>query len=337
MQRFWFVLVGLITAIATGRVAAIDDLPAYKPLDKLSGKLTCIGSKSGTEVIVKWAVTFQALYPDVSLHVDQTKGSSAAFPALVTGAANLAPMSRPMSRGMIDEYTQRRGYPPTEFRIGLGGIGVIANPHNPVKGLKRSDLDAIFSASYMIAGRAVLKWGQAGVGGEWAERPIALYSLNENTGAWGLFRAEAMSMAGTMKPSAKQLDSVEAVRQAVAADPAAIGFLPLGADTTGVRVVPIADDGVVGALTLGYELPAPRTRAFVSPEPQRLADESYPLTRYFRMYVDRAPGQPWDPALREFLLYALSADGQREMQRAGYLPLPPSVAEGERTKLDVIR
>ena len=337
MPRLGLVLAALVAASMTGRIIASDDLPPYKPVDKLSGRLTCIGSKSGTEVIVTWASAFKALYPDVSVHVDQTKGSSAAFPALVTGAANLAPMSRPMSRGMIDEYTQRRGYPPTDIRIGLGGVVVIVHPQNPVKGLKRSDLDGIFSASYMIAGRAILEWGQAGVEGDWAEQPITLYSLEEDTGAWGLFRAEAMSMAGTMKPSAKQLDSVEAVRQAVAADRTAIGFLPIGTDTTNVRVVPIADDGVVGALTLGYERPAPRTSAFVSPDRESLADESYPLTRYFRMYVDRPPNQPLDPALREFLLYAISAEGQREMRKAGYLPLPPSVAELERNKLEAIR
>ncbi len=53
------------------------------------------------------------------------------------------------------------------------------------------------------------------------------------------------------------------------------------------------------------------------------------------IYLDREPGKPIDPKVREFLRYILSREGQDAVQRnAKYLPLPAHVVRAQLKKLD---
>ena len=68
---------------------------------------------------------------------------------------------------------------------------------------------------------------------------------------------------------------------------------------------------------------------------QTLRDRSYPLPDEVYFYVDRAPGRPLDPKVREFMRYVLSREGQDAVQRdAKYLPLPANVVREQLRKLD---
>jgi phosphate transport system substrate-binding protein len=65
-----------------------------------------------------------------------------------------------------------------------------------------------------------------------------------------------------------------------------------------------------------------------------LINRQYPLGRIIPAEIDRPPGQPVNPAVREFLLYVLSREGQEEIVRNGkYLPMQPEAAAREREKL----
>lgn len=311
--------------------AAAAGLPAYEPVPGLEGTVRAVGSRSGTEVVARWAEAFRRLQPGVSVEAVGS-GSGTAFPALVEGKSQLAPMSRPMTRGMVDEFRKRRGYEPLEVRIGIGGVAVFVHPSNPVAGLTRAQLDGLYSNTYFMSPSAILTWGDAGLGGEWATRPVTLYATPEKGGAWGLLRAEASTMAGQMKPSIRQLDTAQAVVDAVAADPSGVGFAPAGLRSDKVKVLPIASGIEDGAGYVGYEkTPEAERRAaeFIPPTPVELAAETYPLTRYFRLYVDHDPARPMPPALRQFLRYAMSAEAQAMMAEAGYLPLPAEVARAQ--------
>ena len=53
-----------------------------------------------------------------------------------------------------------------------------------------------------------------------------------------------------------------------------------------------------------------------------LISQKYPLTRIIPAFIDRVPGEPIDPKLREFLRYILGREGQRAvLTQSGYLPL----------------
>jgi phosphate transport system substrate-binding protein len=75
---------------------------------------------------------------------------------------------------------------------------------------------------------------------------------------------------------------------------------------------------------------------YIAPTRESVTDRSYPLTRVITMYLDRAPGQPVEPKLREFLRYVLSREGQQIVLREGqgYLPVIAPIAQKELEKLD---
>jgi phosphate transport system substrate-binding protein len=323
-------------ALAMAPTAFGAALPAYVPKPELSGALRSVGSQSGTVVIAKMANRFMEIYPNVKIEAIGS-GSGTAFPALIQGQSQMAPMSRPMSNGMVDEFTRTRGYAPFSVRVGIGGTVVFVHPSNPIRGVTRALLDGMYSNTYFLSERAILNWGDAGLKGAWTDRAISLYSISRDAGPWGQFRAETSTMASYFKPTVREAPTGEAVVDAVAQDPNGIGFAPIGFVSDRVKVLPVASLLPAGSTYAGYQISPEagrRARQYIAPTPATFADESYPLTRYFRMYADHNPAEPMAPALREFLLFMVSAEAQSMMAEAGYLPLTPAIAAAE---LETIR
>ena len=64
-------------------------------------------------------------------------------------------------------------------------------------------------------------------------------------------------------------------------------------------------------------------------------NRSYPLSRDAYIYVNRAPGRPLDPKVREFMRFVLSREGQQIIAKARiYTPLPASYIQEQLKKLD---
>ena len=59
----------------------------------------------------------------------------------------------------------------------------------------------------------------------------------------------------------------------------------------------------------------------------------YPLARFLYVYVNRAPGKPLDPVVREFLRFVFSKEGQEIVVKDGYYPLPAKVVQEELAKI----
>jgi len=69
--------------------------------------------------------------------------------------------------------------------------------------------------------------------------------------------------------------------------------------------------------------------------PENVATRRYPLIRDAYFYVNKAPGRPLDPIVREFMRYCLSREGQETIVKAGYYyPLPRDYLLEQRGKLD---
>ncbi len=62
---------------------------------------------------------------------------------------------------------------------------------------------------------------------------------------------------------------------------------------------------------------------------------TYPLVNAVYIYLNRAPGRPVSPRLKEFLRYVLSRQGQQDVVDDGmFIPLPADIAAAELAKLD---
>ena len=79
---------------------------------------------------------------------------------------------------------------------------------------------------------------------------------------------------------------------------------------------------------------APR---FTSPRDAPLAERKsgkYPLNRFLLIYINKAPGKPLDPVVKEYCKLILSKEGQEVVIKDGYLPLPAEIAKQELAKLE---
>ncbi len=306
---------GLSAALAAGSGSA--DLPAYQKSSGVSGNLSSIGSDTLNNLMALWAEGFAKVYPNVNIQIEG-KGSSTAPPALIDGTAQLGPMSRAMKSSEIDKFEKKYGYKPTQIRVALDALAVYVNKDNPVKGLTMSQVDAIFSKTRKRGHKdSVETWGQVGLPGDWAASPLSAYGRNSASGTYGFFKEHTLKN-GDYKDTVKEQPGSASVVMGVAKDRFGIGYSGMGYATSGVRKVPLAEkDG----------------DPYVTAEPENVLNDTYPLSRFLYIYVNRAPGKPMDPLLREFLTFVVSREGQEVTVKDGFIPLPTAVADEELAKL----
>ena len=73
---------------------------------------------------------------------------------------------------------------------------------------------------------------------------------------------------------------------------------------------------------------------FIPPTHETFYRRTYPLDNAVYLYLNRPPGKPLEPRLKEFLTYVLSREGQQDIVEDGmYLPLTAAAAREQREKL----
>ena len=98
MKKLIYTLVVAIifqTFIIGQSLQADKDLPQYEKVSGVSGNLGSIGSDTMNNLLTLWLEAFKKYYPNVNIQIEG-KGSSTAPPALISGTAQLGPMSRQM-------------------------------------------------------------------------------------------------------------------------------------------------------------------------------------------------------------------------------------------------
>jgi ABC-type phosphate transport system substrate-binding protein len=112
----------------TAAIALDANLPAYQAVSGVSGQIKSVGSDTLNNEMELWAKGFEALYPGVTIEIEG-KGSATAPPALLEGASQFAPMSRPMTKGEIDAFEKKYGYKPAHFRVAADALAIYVNNH----------------------------------------------------------------------------------------------------------------------------------------------------------------------------------------------------------------
>ncbi len=307
-------LAGLVAAPA---VAQVDpELPDYKPVPGVSGTIKSEGSDTMNNMMTLWSEGFLKHYPNVKVEI-VGKGSSTAFPALITGTANFGPMSRAAKSDEQDKFQEKFGYKATQLATSIDMLAVFAHKDNPIEGLSLAQVDAMYSKTRKLGyDNDVTKWGQLGLTGGFANQPISLYGRNSASGTYGYFKKVAMG-DGDYKDSVKEQPGSSGVLQAVGTEKYAIGYSGIGYKTEDVVAVPLSVKG----------------KKYYAPTAENAED--YPLTRFLFVTVNYKPNSELDPLRREFLKYVFSAQGQEDVLKDGYLPLPAEVAKEELAKVGI--
>jgi phosphate transport system substrate-binding protein len=299
------------SACAQATATAPAALAPYKRVSgEVAGSLKCVGSDTMNNLVALWAEGFKRHYPSVREAIEG-KGSASGPPALTEGTSTFGPMSRDWKPSEIDEFKQKRGYAPTVIPTAIDMLAVYVHKDNPIKGLSLDQVDAIFSKNRNGGYKSeITTWGQLGLTGEWADKPISIYGRNATSGTYGYFKENAL-FKGDFKPTVKEQPGSSAVVQAVGSDRYAIGYSGIGYRTPDVRAVALS----------------PRTgEPLVEPEAENAYSGDYPLARFLYLSVDYKPGSSLDPLRGEFLRYVLSEDGQGDVRKDGYLPVTAAVA-----------
>jgi phosphate transport system substrate-binding protein len=276
------------------------------------------------------------------------------FSGLVADTADINVMGHTAWRSDLKAFEGMYGYPPYEVMFATGGFnqgkgntpGVIffVNRDNPIAGLTLRQLDGILGAERTGGWKGstwstdaargpegnIRTWGELGLTGEWAGKPIHVYGFDATLSNWSdliqrvVFQGgdkwnpamQEMVRGGSKAPSDAQIVG------SVAGDKYGIGFNLM-------RIV--EKEPRVKALAIAAADGAP----YVAPTRETMYRRTYPLSNAVYIYINRAPGKPISPRIREFLSYILSREGQQDIVDDGmYLPLNPDAARIERGKLE---
>ncbi len=327
-----------------GDVAFVAGLPHYAPAEKVSGTIRIWGHGSFKHdfmggLVAKWLEGFNRFQPDVKLE-NRMYGTASAIGALLAGAADIALLGEEISPAAAVAFARAKGYPPTGIQVATGSLDVnffdyahmiFVHRDNPLAHLSLRQLDAIFGAEHRRgAPKNIRTWGELGLTGEWANKKIQPYgwkvdedfalffseAVLENSHRWNTDLKEFVHVT---RPDGTQYDHGEQILDALARD-------RFGIAISNVRYT----NPSVKALALGTGDAGP----FYPPTPANLIAQTYPLVRIIPAFIDRAPGQPVDPKVREFLRYLLSREGQQAiLDESNYLPLGAEAIRAQLAKL----
>lgn len=311
------VILGTVCAVAMGYSAAsrtqdmVDPaLVEYKVASGVSGNISSEGSDTLANLMTLWGEEFKRLYPNVNIQI-QAAGSSTAPPALTEGTATFGPMSREMKANELEAFEKRHGYKPTAIPVAIDALAVYVHKDNPVPGMTIPEVDAIFSATRRCGHPTDIQtWGNLGLAGDWANRPVQLYGRNSVSGTYGYFKEEALCK-GDFRDTVNEQPGSASVVQGVTKSVNGIGYSGVGYRTSGVRAVPLARK---------------QGDPYVEATPANAIAGKYPLARFLYVYVNKRPNQPLAPLEREFIRMVLSKAGQMVVVKDGYIPLPATVA-----------
>ena len=323
MKRFGIVVpvLGVVLGVAcmvvgaeatkTAGVKVDKGLPAYKATIGVSGSIKSVGSDTMNNLMTLWAEGYKRMYPATQIEIEG-KGSSTAPPALIAGTASFGPMSRKMKDKEVDAFEKAFGYKPTPLPTSIDMLAVYVHKDNPIKSLTLQQVDAIYSKTRKGGlTKDIRTWGDLGLTGQWANRPISLYGRNSASGTYGYFKKHAL-FKGDYKDSVKEQPGSSAVVQGVANDKYAIGYSGIGYKTADVRAVPLALSS--------------KTRA-VEADAANAYTGRYPLARFLYLYVNYKPGKQLEPLRAEYLKYVFSKQGQTAVIKDGYFPISAKIAE----------
>ena len=153
----------------------------------------------------------------------------------------------------------------------------------------------------------VTTWGQLGLTGDWASKPISLYGRNSASRHLRLLQG---ARALQRRLQGHREGAAGLGRRWCRASPRTGSASATAASATRRRAC--------------ARCRWPRRTAARSSRPtaENAYSGKYPLARFLYVYVNKAPGKPLDPLIREFVKLIVSKEGQEGRRQGRLLPAP---------------
>ncbi|MBS0514468.1 MAG: substrate-binding domain-containing protein [Proteobacteria bacterium] len=333
----------------------LSALPAYQPAQKLSGTIRHWGSNYLADSTLAKCLEdgFRKFQPGVTFE-DNLKSTFIGMASLYMDRADVAAMGRKATWEETQAFQRVFNSQPVEIAMATGSLDIpgwtwaltpVLNKDNPLAKLTLEQLDGIFGAqrdggwkgnewdSKAARGpeKNIRTWGQLGLTGEWANKPIHVYGYNLNYHFPRDFAEKVMSggykwnetmreFGNAASPDGKLVSAGDLLIKAVSDDKYGITYTSIKYLNDRTKTVPLA-----------------KTSAgpFLMPTLQTVQSRTYPLTREVYYYTYQRPGQEMNPRVKEYLRFVLSREGQACVQIDGkYLPMTAAFAAEQRAKLE---
>jgi phosphate transport system substrate-binding protein len=273
---------------------------------------------------------YSVINPDT--HFDnQLRGNDSALGGLYIGAADVAFMTREPSYIELDGYQQMiQGQTPLEIEVMRGGptahgplspLVLVVNSANPLASVDIPKLKAIFTVSHSTGLPAASLWQDLGVNGSQGRRPIHLYGFATESEEAATFSVAALGdrprWACNYKATPDTPNAATQISQEVQNDLDGLGLITLDAVGPHIKVLEIA-----------------ASRGAVGPTPEALGSGDYVLGRTVFVLARKTSEGNAEPAVRSFLAFLLSTQGQAILRSDGaLLPLGDSEKKAAREAL----
>jgi phosphate transport system substrate-binding protein len=292
-----------------------------------SGTLRIWGDTYMSSVVLAWEEHFRHYHPDVQFET-QLMGTDTAMPGLYTGKADIALFGRESNTTENDGFLHTMQYRPLRLRLMTGSLDVpgksyapvlFVHKDNPLDKLTLAQVDSVFGCGQPSHNAPARTWGDLGLGGEWKDKPIRLYTFDLESGT-GIFFLHALQgdskkmnweiiheYSDRRRPDATSYEAGEQTMDALQRDRYGLAVSNLRYANSDVKALMLA------AASESQYVPASR---------ETLGNGSYPLTRMTYAFVNQPPGQPVPALVKEFLRFVYSDEGQKvALESQGFLPL----------------
>jgi phosphate transport system substrate-binding protein len=242
--------------------------------------ITVAGSTSVEPFAELLAEEYMSRHSESHIYV-QGGGSTAGIEAVISHAANIGMSSRTLME------TEKNLYAVT---IAKDAIAIILHPKNPIQDLLLDQIREVWSGK-------IKSWKELGG----APHPIVLVTREEGSGTREAFQRFVMGKEDISLEALVQ-DSNGAVRQVVASNPNAIGYISLGLVNDNVKALKISG---------------------VEPNMTNIDNGRYTLVRPFLFVFNEEPvGEA-----KSFLEFVLSPLAQKLLLKEGLVPVLPKLAQ----------
>ncbi|MDB6126825.1 MAG: phosphate transporter substrate-binding protein, partial [Verrucomicrobia bacterium] len=187
----------------------LSDLPIYQPEHRLLGTIRVYGTPL-EGLVGKWMAAFRGEYHGQIRLSAYLINTSQAFAGLVTGQADIGLMGHRTWLTSRRAFERVYGNPALEIKFANGsydepqpvgttpGLIFIVNKNNPLTSLTVEQLDGIYgtqrtggwdgtkwtTAAARGPEKNIRTWGQLGLTGEWADKPIKPYGSDVTISNW---------------------------------------------------------------------------------------------------------------------------------------------------------
>jgi phosphate transport system substrate-binding protein len=336
------------------RTFDLSGMPHYEPKQQLTGWIRLHGNNYLSDGMLGelWQQGFAKFQPGIRLSY-YLPTSALAFAALYYDQADLVMGHRPGFYDLL-AYERVKSFDPTEITAVTGSFDVggwensltiLVNEDNPLKCINMEQLDGVFG-SERTGGWAgtnwraewargpqknIRTWGQLGLSGEWADKPIDVYgfSIRYNTATdfsdkvlkgSDKWNEKIQAYGNIVNPDGSRYIEADQITDNLGKNKYGLAYNRFRGERPHVRRISVAPGN---------------SRDCVEHTLENVQNRTYPLYNEQYFYTTVKPGMKMDPKVKEFLRYVLSQEGQAEIVRDGkYLPLTAAVVREQLKKLD---